>query len=122
MFNRYKDKVSFLVVYGREAHPRGAHQPKENVTEGISIPEHKTLADRLRQARILAQRLRVPIPVVVDTMDNAAMTAFQALPDRLFILTQEGSIAFLTKKGPIRFKVEDVSPILDRLLERSLEK
>ncbi len=56
------------------------------------------------------------MPVVVDDMKNSAAKAFAAHPDRLFILTTDGKIAYRGARGPRGFKVDEMAERLEKLL------
>jgi hypothetical protein len=57
------------------------------------------------------------IPLVVDDMDNTVATAYQAWPDRLFILAADGTVAYAGWRGPRGFDVAGMEAALKALLE-----
>ena len=50
-------------------------------------------------------------------MDDSVATAFHGHPDRLFILSPDGTIAYRSGKGPRGFKVEEMKDALEKLVE-----
>lgn len=81
-------EATFLGVYISEAHasdewPLGAVE---------SVPQHKTLEDRLARARDFARKYEWKLPLVVDGMNNAFAKLYGAWPERFFIV-KEGKVA-----------------------------
>lgn len=56
------------------------------------------------------------MPLLVDNMDNSVGNAFSGHPDRLFILSPDGTIAYRGDKGPRGFDVKEMSSALEQLL------
>ncbi len=49
-------------------------------------------------------------------MDNAADIAFNGWPERLYVLSEEGRIAYQGGKGPYGFDLEELDTFLDAYL------
>ena len=83
LFEKYKSKVQFLVVYVMEAH---AKQEWPLGTTRSSIGQHKTIEERIAAAN--AHRTKnitlLNFPFVVDTMDNIFYEKFGALARNAF--------------------------------------
>jgi hypothetical protein len=63
--------------------------------------------------------LDLPFPAVVDGMDGAAETAYQAWPSRLYLVGSDGKVAFQTRLGELDFRPADLeSAIRDILAKR----
>lgn len=52
-------------------------------------------------------------------MDDTVANAYNALPDRLFILAPGGRVAYRGDRGPRGFKPEEMESVLRRLLEEA---
>ena len=50
-------------------------------------------------------------------MKNTVATAYNAMPDRLFILGADGKIAYRGARGPRGFKVDEMEQALKKLLD-----
>ena len=111
---KYADRVDFLVVYIREAHPEEGWVVSHNRDEGIRIQDPTTDEARYKVATECALRLQIKLPVVVDAVDDAIANAYGALPDRLYLIGKGGRIAFQGEPGPWGFK--------PRTLERAIQK
>src|SRR5262249_44285798 len=63
---------------------------------------------------------KVTVPILVDTIDDRVQRAYAAMPDRIYVLDAQGRVVYKGPQGPAGFQVEDVPPVLDRLLRISL--
>ena len=84
------------------------------------MPQHKSLKARRSAAQGLASELKkldAPpgVPLVVDTMSNAASLAYGALPERLVIL-QGGLVKFIGGKGPEEYSIQEGRQALSALV------
>jgi hypothetical protein len=113
---RYRDRVHFLVVYIREAHPEEGWIIPENRRSGLAVHEPKTDDERRGVASTCAVNLRLRMPMVVDGVDNAVASAYGGWPDRLYLIRPDGRIVFQGGEGPFGFKPEE----LERAVEREV--
>ena len=100
-----------------EAHPTDGWL-YESVTHFIKQPT--TLHERCCAAAGLADELRkrnapATLPLVVDSMSNAASMAYGALPERLVIL-KDGVVAFIGGKGPETYSISEARAALRQLV------
>ena len=78
LYDRYSERVQFLMVYIREAHPTdGWYMGRHEIRNHRSIEERREVAGQCELT------LQYGIPTLVDEMDDAVMTAYAAHPDRL---------------------------------------
>lgn len=103
MYQTYKDKVEFRIVYIKEAHAADSDWPMPLAVDK-GIHEHKDLNERCATAEMMINDRRLTIPCVVDGMDNAANAAYFAWPDRIFIVRTDGRLGVAAKQGPFGFK------------------
>src|SRR5438128_11759780 len=116
MYQRYKDRVSFLAVYVREAHPSdGWHMPS-NTKAGISIAQPRTFAERAGVAERCCTALEMTMPMVVDTLDDRVGHAYSGMPDRLYVIDRDGRVAYKGGRGPFGFKSGEMEQALVMLL------
>jgi len=109
-------------VYIREAHPVDGWEFKANASgavalavfgtpEKLCITQTCTLEERLLvanrfQAAISAKGLH-PVPMLLDDpATNALEIAYEALPDRLVVLSANGDVLFSTGQGPFQYSLE----------------
>ena len=106
LWERYGDRVSFLVVYIREAHPEDGWVVTMNRTQGIAFDDPTDDEQRLEAAESCAIGLKIRMPVVVDGIDDQIARAYGALPDRLYLIGRGGQVAFQGAPGPWGFVPE----------------
>jgi len=108
IFNDYKDRADFLTVYVREAHPADEWQMKSNVKDDVCYAQPRKLSDRLAIANDFIKRFQFPLPFGVDDMKNAANDAYAAWPERLYIIDENGKIAYRGGMGPFNYHPSEV--------------
>ena len=99
-------------MYIREAHPTDSARPARHV----QIEQPKTFLARKEVATACSAGLHLTIPQLVDDIDNTVMRAFDAFPDRLYIISPDGRIAFQGGRGPRGFSVPEMETALKKLL------
>ena len=109
IFQQYKDRVAFYFVYIREAHASDEWQMEENVKDDVVFAQPKDDAERKAVASSCSTRLKLSMPVLVDGIENRADDLYAAWPERLFVIGEDGRIAYAGKQGPWGFKPEEVA-------------
>ena len=112
MFETYKKDVEFFVVYIREAHAIDSRLPMEF---GM-IEDPVTGLERMAVASQCMADLDLPIPAIVDQMDDAVNLAYRAWPDRLYLVGKDGKIAFSGGPGPFMFLPEELNTAIEKEL------
>lgn len=108
IFNDYRDHADFLTVYVREAHPTDEWQMKSNIKDDVCYAQPRNLSDRLAIANDFTKRYKYPVPFGVDDMNNAANDAYAAWPERLYIIDENGKIAYRGGNGPFKYYPSEV--------------
>ncbi len=104
LYERYKDRAEFVMVYVREPHPTDGWRMENN--------------DRVGVARTCSRSLRLCFPILVDTMDDAANNLSSGLPGRLYLIDLGGKVAFKNGRGPFGFKLAELEQSLILLLRQ----
>lgn len=112
VYEAFGKQADFLWVYTKEAHASDGSRPARHV----EIPQHNTIEDRKKAAISCVASLNLKIPVLLDDMKNSVATAFYGHPDRLFILSPNGTIVYRGGKGPRGFDVAEMEAALEKLL------
>ena len=112
LYAEYGDRVQFLVIYIREAHP----------TDGWYMGNHdfrdpQTIEERRALAGTCETRLNYGIPTLVDEMDDGVMKAYAAWPDRLYLVDLDGKVAYAGGIGPRGFKPGKLKRAIEQLME-----
>ena len=108
MYRRYRAQADFLTVYIREAHPTDEWQMKANETDNTCYRQPRTTAARLAIANDFASRFHYELPLVVDAIENPADRLYAGWPERFYIITERGVIAYKGETGPFGFHPEEV--------------
>jgi len=113
---RYGDRVTFLAVYVREAHPADAASSAGNESAGIVVKQPRSLEDRTEVAKVCTKKLDITMPLLVDTIDDRVGNAYSGMPDRLYVIDQKGKVAYQSGRGPFGFKAGEMEQSLIGLL------
>jgi tetratricopeptide (TPR) repeat protein/peroxiredoxin len=114
----YGSKIPFLLVYIREAHAGDNWQSTRNVLEGVSVGAAATLADKQAHAEMCRRELHLPFPALVDGMDGAVESAYNAWPSRAFVIGADGRILYSTRLTELEFHAGEMESILRKLASR----
>lgn len=115
LYADYKDKAHIYLMYIREAHPiDGRMKPSKD----FPIADPKTLEERRKAAKDFAAKLKVTLPILIDTLDDRVDKAYAGWPDRIYVIDAEGKVAFKGDVGPGGFipAVKATPAVLEKLL------
>jgi hypothetical protein len=73
----------------------------------------RTLKDRIAIVNDFVKRFDFRIPIAVDPMDNPAMIAYTAWPERLYVIGPDGRVAYKGDPGPWGVDPEQVAAHLE---------
>lgn len=116
MAAEYAGRASFLTIYIKEAHPEDEWQMDSNEDQGVCYLQPKTIQQRLTIANDFVERFDYRVPLVVDPMDNAAEIAFAGWPERLYVIDENGLVAYKGKVGPMGFDPDELEAWLSARL------
>ncbi|MFO0910857.1 MAG: deiodinase-like protein [Isosphaeraceae bacterium] len=91
---KYGDRVEFLSVYVREAHPIDGWRMESNDRVGVAVAQPKSNFQRVEVATQCHDLLEMSMPVLVDAIDDRVGKAYSGVPDRLYVVDREGKVAF----------------------------
>jgi prepilin-type processing-associated H-X9-DG protein len=119
LHKRYSDRVRFVGIYVREAHPADGWSTRRNAKSGIEITQPVTFEERRAVAERCRTTLALPMPLLVDELDDRAGNGYSAMPDRLYLLDADGRVVFKGGRGPFGFQPGELEQILVlHLIER----
>lgn len=117
MYLKYKDRAEFLLVYIREAHPDSVLLTMRDGTEALEkIEQTDDVFARAEHAEVCMATLKLSVPTVIDGEDNVVNTSYAGWPDRMYIVTTGGRIAYQGAPGPSGFKPAEVEEWLEKNL------
>jgi hypothetical protein len=112
LYNAYRNDVEFFLVYIREAHALDSPSPKDFL--GIEDPVN--LLERQEVCTACIDDLNIPIPAIVDRLDDQVNKDYGAHPDRLYLIGKDGRVAYAGGRGPGGFKPEELKQAIMREL------
>src|SRR5205814_6385272 len=119
LFDQYGDRVAFVVVYVREAHPEDGWVVTQNRDEHIEVLDPTDNDERAEVATTCALRLAIRMPVVIDGIDDAVCLAYGGYPDRLALVGKGGELRCLANEGPFGFIPDELASAIVAELARS---
>jgi hypothetical protein len=118
-----KAEAIILVIYIREAHPATEHQTAATAgaktANGVVYYQPKTFRERRKLAETACTFWALPIPTLVDTMTSSAGDAYEAWPNRIYVIDTAGKIVFRGPKGPRGVQLRDGETALRKLLGKT---
>jgi hypothetical protein len=115
LYDAYKDKVAFYVVYIQEAHPTDLWQLPSNVKEGVLYASPQSADERTSTAQACVRNLGIKMPAVLDGIDNKTERAYTGWPDRIYLIGKDGRILLKTAPGPFGFSPKELAEALGRI-------
>ena len=103
IYREFRDKADFYVVYIQEIHPTDGWQVPANLRDEVLYAQPTTADERAELAGVCMLDLKFEMPLLLDGMDNDADTKYAALPERLYLIDAEGTIAYRSEIGPWGF-------------------
>ncbi|MBW1847258.1 MAG: hypothetical protein JRJ27_08995 [Deltaproteobacteria bacterium] len=117
IFKSYNDKVQFIMVYIREAHPVEGWWFGKGLTRrmikfyspktSVETYDPKTDVERQKVARQCENTLKYGIRTCVDTIDDKVSKAYAARPTRIYLVGIDGKVVYRGGLGPFGFKPND---------------
>jgi hypothetical protein len=115
LFESHKKTIDFRIVYIRDSHSVLGFRAPTNDRLGISPDqEPKSVADRERWACEDRKKMNCTIPIVMDTFDDATMRAYDAFPQRIYVLDMSGRVVYASS-GLVGFDLEPVTKVIASL-------
>jgi Ca2+-binding EF-hand superfamily protein len=103
LYERYRDRAKFFLIYVREAHPTDSWWMLSNQRVGIEIAQPRDDNERFVVAQTCREHLDIDIPFLVDNVDDAVGAGYSGMPNRLYLIDGEGRVAFKNGRGPFGF-------------------
>ena len=123
IYASYHDRIQFLLIYIREAHPvdgwwlgggiTGQMLKASKSKAATDIYDPKTTEERKTVASQCEAALQYGIHTYVDDMDDTVSKAYAALPTRLYLVGLDGRIAYAGGLGPWGFKPAELQTAID---------
>ena len=122
LYKAYKDKVQFLLVYLREAHPsrstdsRDKSRIRKPSKGGLDIAQHTSMKERVIAADKCMAKLKMTIPILLDEMDSPFLKAYGGSPAGTAVIDIRGKIAYWNRGAPNGCKPKEAEKTIKKLL------
>ena len=90
-------------------------QTQSNVKENLVFASPKNDEERAFLAGACVRKLGIKFPAVLDEFGNSTENAYTGWPDRLYLIDQNGRVAYKSKPGPFGFKPGDLEAAISRI-------
>ena len=104
MKRTYGERVQFLAIYVREAHPTDGWRMTSNDRAGIIVSQPTRRKERAEVATTCCQSLAMSMPLLVDGINDRVGHAYSGMPDRMYVVDRSGRVAYKGGRGPFGFK------------------
>jgi type I thyroxine 5'-deiodinase len=102
-------------VYITEAHPSDLWQTQSNIKDRVVFTSPKNEEERAYIAGACVRKLGIEFPAVLDEFGNSTEHSYTGWPDRIYLINQQGQIAYKSKPGPFGFKPDELAAALSRM-------
>ena len=123
LYQSYSDRVQFLPIYIREAHPVdgwwmgggivGKLVRKYSPATAFDVYDPRTIEERRVVAGQCETTLQYAIRTYVDNMDDSVSKAYAAKPTRLYLVGLDGRVKYAAGIGPYGFKPDKLKQAID---------
>lgn len=91
---KYKEKVDFLFVYCREAHPQGDPRFETKTKKNEPIPQPKTPEERKRIAQRFCEDMKMTRRILVDEFEpRSVQRLYGGRPNPTIVIDRAGVVA-----------------------------
>lgn len=126
LYEKYHDRVEFIVVYIREAHPVDGWWLGGGLTglllrmygsgAATDVSDPKTIQERRSVARQCKGALGYGMRTVVDEMEDGVSKSYAGHPTRLYLVGTDGRVVYAGGLGPFGFKPSELGEAIERYL------
>ena len=131
IYEKYHERVKFLSIYIREAHPLDGWSFSKGVLGPVmfklmrykaatDVYDPKTMDERREVAGDCEESLKYGIRTYVDGMDDAVNKAYAAWPTRLYLIDLDGEVVYAGGLGPFGFHPSEFEEAIEEYLSVNL--
>ena len=102
IYDALHERLEFLLIYTREAHPEDGWQVDINHTQEIVYDQPTTTAGRAAIAAACVKHHHILMPVALDDLDDSIDRVFAGWPERLYLIDAEGIVRHRSAPGPFQ--------------------
>ena len=106
IYERYRDRVDFFLVYIQEAHPMDGWLTLSNIEQQVLYEQPKTADERATIAGVCMLNFGFGMLTLLDNMDDEVDRKYAALPERRYVLDKDGILVYRGVMGSRGFDVD----------------
>ena len=118
IYETYKNDVAFFIVYIREAHAIDSRSP----TSFALVEDPINIEERSKVAKTCVESLNMPMPAIVDKLDDKVNKAYKGWPDRLYLIGVDGRVSYAGGRGPFFFSPKEWEAAIKKELGKQESK
>lgn len=118
LYERYRDRAEFLLVYIREAHGTESWQSSVNKREGIDLSEPTSFEQRREYASSCLRKLKIKYLAAVDPLENTTEKAYSAWPSRVYLIDKRGLVTFNSLLDELNFAAVSLESAIQAALAK----
>jgi type I thyroxine 5'-deiodinase len=88
---------------------------QSNIKDKVVFASPKNEEERALIAGACVRKLGIKFPAVLDAFGNSTEKSYTGWPDRIYLVDQNGRVAYKSKPGPFGFKAEELASALRKL-------
>lgn len=81
------------------------------------VEDPVTLSERKKVASTCVAELNLPMPALVDKLDDKVNKAYRGWPDRLYLVGKDGKLAYAGGRGPFFFSCDELEETITKTLK-----
>ena len=88
---------------------------QSNVKDKVVFASPKNLGERQEVAGMCVRKLGIKFPALVDDFSNRAEMEYTGWPDRIYLIDNDGRVAYKSRPGPFGFHPDELKTALQGL-------
>ena len=93
LYEQFRDRADFYVIYITEAHPTDIWQSESNLRDKVLFASPANEEERTSLAGACVRKLGIKLPALVDEFGNSTEAAYTGWPDRMYLIDGRGKSA-----------------------------
>ena len=118
---KFGDRVHFLCVYIKEAHPTDGSQSPSNLDDDVLFTQPISDDERAEVAAACMLRFNFSFTMVLDDMTDQTGSTYNAMPERLYLLDAEGRVTWKCGLGPHLFDPDGFEAAIEEVVSARVE-
>lgn len=107
IFDELQDRLAFLLIYTREAHPEDGWQLGINREQDVVYNQPTTIEGRAAIARDCVQQRGLKMTVALDDIEDSIDKKYAGWPERLYLIDGTGTVRHRSGPGPFQMDAID---------------